>query len=189
MVYIPSVSSNNLQSFSSPILNLQDTRVSTPFFGPNTWIGVLQPVTGGGIPAHHAFVQIKMTFKDGGAYDFQTKFEIIKESLLRAIEEARESGRATGHAAQAQAIDFSTVHLDQLPAYEEVGTSVLVPEHRIEETTSDSPPVTQQPATQNETASNGTNFQPPSEPPPGYEEAQRSGVANSLEESVRRTSE
>ena len=85
-----------LTSFSAPILNLHDTRVSAPFFGPNVWNAAVQPVPGGGIPPTHSVVELKMTFKDGGAYDFHQKFLEIRERLQQVVAVARESGQMSG---------------------------------------------------------------------------------------------
>ncbi|MCJ1416587.1 hypothetical protein MMC32_002925 [Xylographa parallela] len=196
LVYLPAASTPQLQSFSAPILNLQDTHVSAPFFGPNVWTGILQPVTGGGIPPHHAFVEIKMTFKDGGAFDFHSSFERIKETLSQALESARESGRVPG---QGQGVDLSGVHLDQLPAYEDIGsTAIAHPTTVIQQPVPITPPRTHQsrPANNGQPQTLGTStggpttvqpFQPPNEPPPGYEEAQQGSVVDHLEESIRRS--
>ena len=178
------------------MLNLQDTHVSAPLFGPNVWSGILQPVNGGGIPPHHAFVEIKMSFKDGGAYDFQTSLERVKEMLSNAIEEARESGRVNG---RAETVDMSTVHLEQLPAYEEVGSTPSCPPSNLVRPTPISPNRQDQPA-HDASATEGTSggitanqlpnrqqFQPPNEPPPDYEEAQQSSIVSNLEESIRRS--
>ena len=44
------------------------------------WQALLQPVHGGGIPTPlGGVVELKFTFKDGGAFDFHTHFERIKE--------------------------------------------------------------------------------------------------------------
>lgn len=181
------------QSFSAPILNLQDTHVSAPFFGPNLWYGVLQPVPGGGIPAHHAFVKLKMTFKEGGAFDFSSKYEQIKETLAQAAEMARDSGRA---------VDLSGLDLEQLPAYEEVGgiaSTVPAPPIQIQQPVPISPTRPSRPPPGDDGAppafdhakapANGSSnpFPPPNEPPPGYEETQQSSIADHLEESVRRS--
>lgn len=64
-------------------------------------------MAGGGIPTQHQYVELKLTFRDGGAFDFHTIFEQIKERLHHAQAMARETGRAT--------VD---VDLEQLPAYE-----------------------------------------------------------------------
>jgi len=193
IVYLPTTPTPQLQSFSAPILNLQDAHVSAPFFGPNVWIAVLQPVTGGGIPPQHAYIEMKMTFKDGGAFDFHTTFEEVKASLSHALEIARESGHTTG---QTSNIDLSNVHLDQLPAYEEAGGNVAAPAQQIfrpvpiSVNNTRQPPSTGQGSTvpaSNESTT-GEQFVPPDEPPPGYEEAQASSLVNHLEERVRRES-
>ncbi|KAL8710706.1 MAG: hypothetical protein Q9220_004724 [cf. Caloplaca sp. 1 TL-2023] len=196
IVYLPTSPTAQLQSFSAPVLNLQDTHVDAPFFGANSWTGILKPVNGGGIPAHHAFVKLSMTFKDGGAFDFATIYERIKETMSQAIEVARESGRQT------QGSNLSDVNLEQLPAYEEMGTTVSV---------SDPPPI-QQPlpisptvSVQGSSRDSGVMLSsdderipkpqpiapaqqqhlPPDGPPPGYEEAQQSSVAENLERNLR----
>ena len=68
-------------------------------------------------------VQIKLTFKDGGAYDFHSTFERIKEQVSHAAEIARESGRPVTN--NTGPID---VDLEQLPAYEEVGSAPPQPD-------------------------------------------------------------
>ena len=139
-----------------------------------------------------------MTFKDGGAFDFHSNFERVKETLSQAVEVARESGRA----GQAPNIDLSTVNLEQLPAYEELGgglssppprtdppapfapTAVRPPQSREAVLNSFSPPNENTPPAR---PAAQQQFQPPSGPPPGYEEAQQSSVVNNLEESIRRS--
>ena len=150
-------------------------------------------MTGGGLPAQHAYVEIKMIFKDGGAFDYHSQYERVKETLSHAIETARETGQISG---QTQNIDLSTLNTDQLPAYEEVDSPATTPivqptpiapgrvqpqaQHQAQAAPASRPPPTQ--------ISDHNNVPPPNEPPPGYEEAQQSSIANSLEENVRRTS-
>lgn len=64
------------------------------------------PVAGGGIPVASAssVIELKLVFKDGGAFDFHTTFETVKERAQQAME----AGNAE-------------VHLDDLPAYEDAG--------------------------------------------------------------------
>lgn len=185
------------KSFSAPISNLQDTRVAAPFFGPNAWLAVLQPVNGGGIPPHHAFVKLKMTFKEGGAFDLSSTYERIKETLSHASEVARENGRP---------VDLSTVDLEQLPAYEEVAAAIPATASMTTSTTHIQRPTPisstgapRLPRRDNVIADSSRNqkeptnpepaeqLPPPNEPPPGYDEAQQSSVAESLEESIRRS--
>ncbi|KAK6606913.1 ww-domain ligand protein [Botrytis cinerea] len=94
-----------LQSFSSPILNLQDSYVRAPFFGANYWTALCKPVSGGGIPPDYPSVELKMTFREGGAFDFHSCLEQIKEHLVN-------------------------MDLEQLPAYE-AATEVTDEAHEV----------------------------------------------------------
>ena len=192
-MFLPGKPEAHLQSFAAPVLNLSDTHVSAPFFGPNAWQAILKPVTGGGIPAHHAFIQVKMTFKDGGAYDFHRIFEEVKEKTQHAVESARDTGLQA---------DLSNVPLEQLPAYEEAGSGIVAaPRNEAEATPIVSPRPTRPGQGSQLTApaqsdgppcaspTQAQTMPPPNEPPPGYEEAQSSSVMNSLEERLRKESE
>lgn len=171
IVYLPETSTPALQSFAAPLLNLHDTHVTTPYFGPNAWIALVQTVPGGGIPAQHQAVELKITFKDGGAYDFHNKFVQLKERMQQAVEVARESSQTSS-----QGVNMDAIHLDQLPAYEEsTSTSTLsapqsqpAPVPRAEES-----PVTH------------AAVPSPSDAPPGYDEVQREAVTESLERDMR----
>jgi hypothetical protein len=187
LVYLPTNPTTEFKSFSSPILHLQDTFVRAPFFGANYWVASCKPVSGGGIPPSHTLVDLKLTFKDGGAFDFHTVFEQIKERLYHAYQIARESGRAP-----VASEDLSNVNLEQLPAYE------APPEDDREE----SPPILSPrplrpglesangPGGSNETpAAHPANFTSPDEPPPGYEEAQAQAVGNALNQRLRAEAE
>ncbi|KAL4923229.1 uncharacterized protein BDV17DRAFT_285592 [Aspergillus undulatus] len=166
VVYIPGQRSDELQSFSAPLLNLHDSHVSSPFFGPNAWNAVVQPVPGGGIPPSLVAVHLKVTFKEGGAFDFHSQFERIKERLQQAVEISRESGRGPGD------VNMSGVHLDELPAYSAPqGGLTVANENNVR-------------ARRSPSDTGGE----PQEPPPGYEEVQQQSVANELEERLRRAS-
>jgi len=184
--------------------------VTAPFFGPNVWTAIVKPVPGGGIPPQHAALELKMTFKDGGAYDFATTYERIKERLQQALETARESGHgineSAGQRGAPQGVNMDNVHLDELPAYQERGESVLMPspadlrgvrlvpeENRGQpENNGDLGPEVPQTQTSpqlsggSRSPAEGT-FSPPAEPPPGYEEVQRESVADELERRMRST--
>lgn len=149
-------------------------------------------MTGGGIPPQHAFVKLKMTFKEGGAFDFSSTYERIKESLSQASEVARESGRP---------IDLSNVDLEQLPAYEEVAPSpTIASTPTIQRPTPITPTSASRPTLRSNDvadserdrkaqANNESSGQlpPPNEPPPGYDEVQQSSIADNLEASIRRS--
>lgn len=183
VVYLPTNSTPQFQSFSAPLLNLQDTHVSAPFFGPNIWTAQVKPVAGGGIPPSHAYLQLKLTFKDGGAFDFHSGFERIKERLQQALEQSQENG------SMRSPVDLSLIHLDELPAYE-------APAQQTETTSSPAfSPVDPHDRNQqisNEVSNNtySTESNPadtnPTEPPPGYEEVQQQSVANALETCLRK---
>jgi len=131
-----------------------------------------------------------MTFKDGGAFDFHSIYERIKERLQQAVDAARESGQLVGDGSEVgsgsgggvlSAVNLDSVHLDQLPAYEDGGgrpPSVSAPSRggrdggRLRDSGVGVSP------------DNGA-FSPPSEPPPGYEETQRESVADELERRLR----
>jgi hypothetical protein len=173
VVFLPSTPTQELQSFSAPLLNLQDTYVRAPFFGANYWTASCKPVAGGGIPTQHGIVELKLTFKEGGAFDFHQVFEQIKERVHHAQSMARDSGRPLD------------VDLEQLPAYEPVrdaetssGPQIVAPV-----------PVRPQRTGSVSQASNSGPAPPPVGPdelPPGYEEAQASPVnAASLDERLR----
>lgn len=181
-MYLPSSRTEEFQSFAAPLLKIHDSHVSAPFFGPNVWTAVVQPVPGGGIPPSIPALELKATFKDGGAFDFHSNFERIKERLHYAVEQAQESGApGTDHPA---GIDYTNVHLDELPAYDGPGISLS----NNAEPAPDYPGPDQPPPFSPTHVDDGTQFETSAEPPPGYEEVQQQSVANDLEERLRRGS-
>ncbi|KAF2842077.1 hypothetical protein M501DRAFT_998313 [Patellaria atrata CBS 101060] len=200
IVYLPASPTPQLKSFAAPILNLHDTHVTAPFFGPNVWTALVQPVAGGGIPPQHPALELKMTFKDGGAFDFHTAFERIKERLQQAVEIARESGYATGDGSESggargggalSGVNLDAVTLDDLPAYEASGASPQVhpssPLGSPTDGTAFGAPSTSLPVAGGSVPHSPqlNNFSPPAEPPPGYEEVQRGSIADELERRLR----
>lgn len=152
------------------MLNVRDSYVTAPFFGPNVWFALVQPVSGGGISPNLPAVQVKVTFKEGGAFDFHTNFERIKERLEQAVENMSEGAPGL------QGVDLAAVHLDELPAYEGPSSA----------STSAIPGGLPVPAQRTRRVS--TMAPDPVEPPPCYEEVQSQSVANELEERLRRAS-
>ncbi|KAI9741217.1 MAG: hypothetical protein M1834_002933 [Cirrosporium novae-zelandiae] len=202
IIYLPSNQTEQLQSFSAPLLNLHDTHISAPFFGPNSWNAILQPVPGGGIPPNHSAVELKFVFKDGGAYDFHNDFERLKERTQQAVEVARESGQITGDGSETgagrggaySALNFGNIDLEELPAYEardshpaETGPSLGAPPDSVISGTNSTPqaPINE---VSSPTQPRDTSPNHPSGPPPGYEEVQSSSIADELERRLRRDS-
>lgn len=177
LIYIPDKPTDKLRSFAAPILNVHDSHVTAPFFGPNVWQALLQPVHGGGIPTPTGgVVELKLTFKDGGAFDFHTHFERIKERLQQAVEVSRIDGDgASGAAGAMSGVDVSNVNSEDLPVYQEESDGPLL------SPVAASMPQQQQPVQPLDDSTPGARprpratdnaFSPPDEPPPGYEEAQ-----------------
>ncbi|KAH8812007.1 hypothetical protein F5884DRAFT_877388 [Xylogone sp. PMI_703] len=187
IVYLPATPTPELQSFSSPIMNLQDSFVRAPFFGANYWSATCRPVAGGGIPPSHALVNIKMTFREGGAFDFHTLFEQIKEKVLQAYSVAQELGTTRN-------LNLADVDLENLPAYEPAPANGanIVP-GSVPRTAAHSAPVTprneEPPELDHTDDSSREHFTAPDEPPPGYEEAQIQAVGISLDERLREEAE
>lgn len=148
-----------------------------------------------------------MVFRDGGAFDFHSNFERIKERLQQALEVVRDSGQVVGDGSDTgggqgggalSGLHMAAMDLEQLPAYEEAGTTlpVIIPTVSL---SSPVPPLEPQPR-ESETgmSSDGESVRiaddqegdmetaiAPAEPPPGYEEVQRSSVANELERALQ----
>lgn len=207
IIYLPVTPTQELQSYAVPILNVQDSRVTAPWFGANKWEAVIQPVMGGGIPGEHAELEMVMEFKEGGAFDFSSTFERLRERLRQAVDVARENGLATGDGAELgdgrgggalAGVNLNSVHLDELPAYEDsrqhpvVGSSNPLPSPppARDSVVSPSSPERAEKSSPVQSAVQSPReetFQPPSEPPPGYEEVQRESVADELERRLRGT--
>lgn len=128
-----------------------------------------------------------MTFKEGGAFDFHSNFERIKDRLHQAVEHARESGLMTRNGS-AGAVDYTNVHLDELPAYEGPSDAPAYPGTSLD-TEFGVPPegISKPPPPLGEDAESSA-FEPPTEPPPGYEEVQQQSVAHELENRLRQAS-
>jgi len=142
-----------------------------------------------------------MEFKEGGAFDFASTFERLKERLKQAVDVAGVSpteGVDTGDGRGAGAlsgVNLASVHLDELPTYEDSGRYTRVPEN----IPSPPPPAGRGSVGGESTVSTATanrssplsspreeSFQaPPTEPPPGYEEVQQNSVADELERRLR----
>lgn len=169
IVYLPTRPTVDFQSFSAPLLNLHDSHITVPWFGPNAWQAAIQPVAGGNLPSSHAVIELKLTFNEGGALDFHSNFERIKERLQQAVEAARDNGVTLNAAGFVGGVNMDSVHLEQLPTYEGSRNDRVAP-------VPDEPPreagveiVVPTPVRPVQRAA----FQPPVEEPPGYEETQQ----------------
>lgn len=133
-----------------------------------------------------------MSFKEGGAFDFHSNFERIKERLQQAVETSQAVDNS--QAARRGNIDYSAVHLDELPAYDGPGHTATELSHPSQPSvplseSAVSPPgesPTASPTAGHVASEDG--FEPPMEPPPGYEEVQQQSVAHELENRLRSAS-
>lgn len=199
IVFLPSPNSTNtpsgtnLTSFGVPILNVSDSRIVVPWFGPNIWSSIFRPVRGGGLPIEHAALKMDLTFKEGGAPEFQMAYERIRERLQQAIEIAQARGANVrgipsseiGHvpATGFNGVDLANVNLEQLPAYSAAANGadvvVSVPGEHVEFAG-----VTM---SRRVDSANGVDAVPrtlqttPDEPPPCYEQVQRENVEQAFE--------
>lgn len=159
-----------------------------PWFGPNAWTALVQPVNGGGLPPSTAGLELKFTFKEGGAPDFQGKFEAIKERLQQVVSNARE----------ANGVDVRNVHLDQLPRYEDSGQDrradseereeVVVPRsanaEQVRAMAARAASQREQEQVRRESREEEeaqVRSETPNDAPPGYEETQSQSVAEEVE--------
>ncbi|EMC98245.1 hypothetical protein BAUCODRAFT_32235 [Baudoinia panamericana UAMH 10762] len=189
MIYLPDKATDKLKSFAAPLLNLHDSHVTAPFFGPNVWTALLQPVQGGGIPTPSTgVVEIRLTFKEGGAFDFHTNYERIRERLQQAIEVNRVDGDGSGPArAAVNGVDVSNVNLEDLPAYQEESDGPLLSPVMVPSVVPTAAPV-QQSSVQRDSGVAVEDDRPQAKPtetaqsaPPSYEEAQMQGVQDEME--------
>lgn len=196
IIYLPVSPTPTFTSFAVPILNVTDSRVTAPWFGANKWEAAITPVFNGGIPASHSALELVMEFKEGGAFDFATTFERLRERLRQAVDVAAAAGdgvEGDGRGAgPLSGVNLASVHLEDLPAYEERGAHVRVPDNLP------TPPLGRGSVGTQGTGSTANRSSPPlgsprqegfrappSEPPPGYEEVQRGSVADELERRLR----
>ena len=181
IVYLPDKPTAELESFSAPLLNLHDTHLTVPWFGPNAWQALLQPVPGGNITATQAAIELKLTFKEGGAPDFHSSLERIKERLQQVVSVARENNLSgPGGGGLPGNVDLENVHLDQLPSYQESGRDRIAPEDAEVTRASLESPVTRSPESRRP-GSPAQPIQPLSDAPPGYEETQQQSIQAELD--------
>ena len=159
-----------------------------PWFGSNSWQAVLQPVLGGNLPSSHTKIEVKLVFNEGGAADFHSNFERIKERLQQAVEAARDGGSGAVHGMGSLAgVNMDAVHLDQLPTYEASGQDAIAPV--LPESAPQGRPVARSIGTHISQDGAGETLQPrtsaaaepPNEPPPGYEETQQQSIQQEFE--------
>jgi WW domain-binding protein 2 len=147
-------------------------------------------VAGGGIPANLTHVEIKLTFKEGGAFDFHTKFERIKERFRQASEAAGVSvvTASSSNQGPTAGVNMDAVHLDELPTYQDSSLDALAPQPAPAQSSSRPAVQLEEPAPSFEEVVDGrapmypqSHHPPPTDAPPGYEEAQQQSLEHEFE--------
>lgn len=194
LLYLPAKPTTDFKSFSASLLNLHDTHVHLPWFGPNGWVALVQPVAGGNIPQNH-HIELKLIFKDGGAPEFHMNFERIKERLQQAMEAARDSNSAgRGQAGGLSGVNMDSVHLDELPSYENSGSDTIAPPDQAPSATSRNlmdapiPSSSSGHGPQRNARTQDQDQRQTLDAPPDYEETQHQSVQAELERRLGRAS-
>lgn len=149
------------------MLNYEDSHGGSPWFGSWYWRAVVTPVSQGGIPPDIARVELKLTFKDGGHYEFVNEFETLKQNLHHYRDIERETGQRI------------SVPDEPLPAYEGPagsGSGSGTANANAGRLAAENPPA------RSDSSSRGRG---PDEPPPAYEEAQAQSISMRLEDHIR----
>ncbi|CAO3688797.1 unnamed protein product [Umbelopsis vinacea] len=94
IIYLPRQPTEHFRSFHVPLLSLKNCRYEQPWFAANYISGHVIPVAGGGLSKPG---DLKLTFKEGGGFEF---YSIFRE-LLERIDETNETPQ----------------HLEALPTY------------------------------------------------------------------------
>ncbi|KAI2628805.1 hypothetical protein GGR54DRAFT_636519 [Hypoxylon sp. NC1633] len=169
LIYLPAKPTEEFKSFSSKILGCQDTRMCSSWIGPWYWEASVRPVPDGNISPDFPRVNLRLTFKDGGSSDFESKFVELKGRLHHAAQIAEESGQSNW---------AQTVHDEQLPEYS--GPQGGDNSNRASEVARRADEAAREQQAQQQT---------PDEPPPDYDEAQAQAVTMRFDERMREEAE
>lgn len=210
VIYVPARPTETFKSFSAPILDFEDTRVASSFFGPWSWNAIVKPTVGGGIPSNVPRLELKLTFKEGGHDAFQNKFEVMKERLSYARTLQQETGQVipTGEdlpqyepaaptapaapqqgspSAQASGSSSGPAAVGESPrdAKEREALESFSRSQEQQTPRSDATAANLGAALQSSNLRNQPSPVTPDEPPPDYEEAQAQAIDNRFEETDR----
>ncbi|RKP10279.1 hypothetical protein THASP1DRAFT_27917 [Thamnocephalis sphaerospora] len=87
IVYLPRPALLGFQSISIPLLNIQEGKLYQPWFDANYFRCMVDPVHGGGLPAAS---ELKLRFKEGGAFEFSTIYRQLRDRMAETGELAKE---------------------------------------------------------------------------------------------------
>jgi len=148
----------HFKSLSVPLLNLKEGKFQQPWFAANYYQAIVIPVPNGGLPAPG---QLKITFKEGGGFEFSTTF---KNLMLRLFE-----NEGTAPVEHTEPLPIYTPRQENLSTTAQTSSSNVVPPetplNNLESSTG---------ATTSRNISTSTEVRPPpvapNELPPAYDE-------------------
>ncbi|CAG8483252.1 10027_t:CDS:2 [Funneliformis mosseae] len=80
VIFISRPTLQHFKSLSVPLLNMKEGKLQQPWFGANYYQAIVTPVPNGGLPAPG---QLKVTFKEGGGFEFSSHYNSL---MLRLFE-------------------------------------------------------------------------------------------------------
>jgi len=183
IIYLPSQPTETFQSFSSRILDLEDSRTPTGShmwgFGAWYWEAEFRPVPGGNVPTDVMRAKIQLTFNESGISDWQAKYTDIRSRIQHL----------------AQIGQLQNMHGEQLPSYTSAaGSGIGVGDLRQQDEQQiqqQSESATAQVARQADDATQQRrdNQGVPHEAPPGYDEAQAQAMTERFDAREREDNE
>jgi len=81
VVFVSRPALAHFKSLSIPLMNLREGRLQQPWFGANYYQAFVHPVEGGGMPCPGG---LKITFREGGGFEFSTIFNEVKNRLYES---------------------------------------------------------------------------------------------------------
>ncbi|EMR08513.1 hypothetical protein PNEG_02996 [Pneumocystis murina B123] len=105
IIYFPSQATASFKNFACPLNKFVDGSFIQPWFSSNYYQATVYPVPQGGLPS---VASVKFIFKEGGGFDFATKFSDIQFRLHENNNDPR-----------------YVQHLEELPQYQAHDSSLL----------------------------------------------------------------
>ncbi|KAI8048998.1 hypothetical protein BDF22DRAFT_623418 [Syncephalis plumigaleata] len=78
IIYLPRPSLVGFHSLAMPLLNINQGKLTQPWFNANYYSCIVEPVYQGGLPAPS---HVKLYFTEGGAFEFTTIYRQLRERM------------------------------------------------------------------------------------------------------------
>lgn len=132
IIYLPSKPTLEFQSFTVNIDRVSHNHARAPWFGSNSWHAKLNrwqrwdsvrpSIPKWTVPEHILQLDVRMDFRDGGAFDFHTNSERLREMVHRRGEALLNS---VSIGAEIGAMDGDPADYEDLPAYDDPGLPLI----------------------------------------------------------------